>query len=209
MLLKKSVWRPVPYQNRSDLTDREIRGIDHYKDLVNPQYQWDYRRRCNAEEISLGIDCFMVNQVLRGIIPVSVLSKRDLIRYNAIVLQLNAAIKKSRIDSSIDVVKGVSYFDGLEDYQIDNVVTDNAFGSFTTSIEKAAEYANTNADNELIFFYLRLEKGDSALYIDADEEEWLLGSDRKYIVGDIIHYEPSQWIRGKQAIVYYLERIKR
>jgi hypothetical protein len=208
VFLRKAIWKPVPYRNRADLTNSEITAINHYKDLVNPQYKWDYKPKPNEKSPSIGIDCFIVNRVLRGMIPKSLLSKRDIIRYNSIVRQLNAAIKKSLIGIRIDVIKGVSYFEGLKDYKIGGVATDNGFGSFTTSREKAAEYADINKDKELIFFYLTLEKGDSALYVDPDEDEWILGSGRKYIIRDIVHLKRTEWEMGRQAIVYYLEMIK-
>lgn len=202
----KTQKKPQYYQKRTDLTQTEKTAINHYKDLVNPQYKWDYKPKPHEIDKAVGIDCFMVNRVLRGVIPQSSLSNRDKIRLNLIVNPLNTAIKKSKIATPFDVIKGVRYYEGLKALEVGKTTKQLAFGSYSTSLEIAARYAGKNVEHELIFFYLTVRKGDCALYVDKDEEEWILEPDKEYIVSTIVHFRKSEFITGSKAIVYYLER---
>lgn len=186
------------------LTAIEIDAVSHYKDLIYPQYIWDYVLEDRDE--SIGIDCLMVNRILRGIIDISELSEADRNRFYYLMENINRAIAKSRVDRNFRVVKGIKEFDGLKSYTVGSTFTEGAFGSYTTSRSIATKYAGENDDGELLFYSQELNEGDYALYVDADEDEWIIGTDSKYEVIDIVHYEPLNFISEHRAKVFYLRR---
>ncbi len=205
---KPNVTTKIVYHKRTDLTRDEIRAINHYKDLVNPQYSWDYPIT-KRKRGSVGIDCYMVNNVLRGTIPQTSLSLNDTKKIEHIVNGLSSAIRKSIVKTEIELLKGIKYFDELETYDVDKTVSHDAFGSFTTSKEEALKYSGVNSENEHLFLHLILRKGSHALYIDADEEEYLIEPQQHFRVRGIVHYAKGDFLFGRKAIVYYLEMIKR
>ena len=46
---------------------------------------------------------------------------------------------------------------------------------------------------------------DLALYVDTDEEEWLIICKKHLAILSINHYGAGEWIDEGKAIVYYLK----
>lgn len=200
IIRNKKADRPTPYQTRSDLTQDEVRAINHYKDLVNPQYEWDFKP---VPEKDVGIDCQIINGVLRRKYSKDLLSRRDNNRVSRTVGYINSAIKKSRLSKNLPLIKGIKQFKGLSSYKVGMTITEYAFGSYTTNPKVATRYSGKNSKSEYIYFTVELRAGDKALYVDADEEEWILKTRCKFIVTDIEHGA----IEGHKAIIYHLELI--
>ena len=199
----------IPYTNRNDLTRMEVLAINHYKDLINPQFNWDYTPE---EEIYTGIDCHIVNNVLRNNenpkekLRYDNLTRADKVRYTRIEKHVESAIRKSLFPhEKLMVVKGIKPFSDLKNYKEGDIISDLAFSSYTESKEKALEYSMKNENDEYIFFYLTLNRGDLALYVDADEEEWLIICKKHLSILSISHYDVGDWIDEGKAIVYYLK----
>lgn len=197
---KKKVERPTPYQNRRDLSQEEIRAINHYKDLINPQYKWDIKVE---PEKGLGIDCQIINGILRRKYSPDMLSRRDKNRLSRTVRYINSAINKSVLSKNLPLIKGIKRFKGLNTYKVGTTITEYAFGSYTTKPQTAKSYSGKNSKGEYIYFTVELKRGDKALYVDADEEEWILKTRCKFVVTSIEHGT----IEGCKAIIYHLEPI--
>lgn len=199
----------IPYTNRNDLTRMEILAINHYKDLINPQFSWDY---APEEQIYTGIDCHIVNNILRNNknpkekLRYDNLTQADKIRYTRIEKHVESAIRKSPLPyEKLRVVKGIKPFSDLTNYKEGDIISDLAFSSYTESKEKAFEYSMKNENGEYVFFYLTLKRGDLALYVDTDEEEWLIICKKHLAILSINHYGAGEWIDEGKAIVYYLK----
>lgn len=189
--------KSVSYQSRCDLTDLMVNEISHYKDLRNPQYQWDCALPCN---LKVGADCYVVNNALRNPFFYRRLTDKDKRRVKRIVNIVTSAINLSPLPHRVDLIKGVSPFPELKEYCKDAIVQDKAFGSYSTTRAVADDYSEQNEDGEYIYFLLSLKEGDCALYIDEDESEYLLNPGNFFQVMDIQHEK----INGRKAIFYYL-----
>ena len=187
----------IPYLKRKDLTEEEKAAISHYKDINNPQYKWELKVKRQKD---VGIDCQIVNGVLRDDHHYSELSSGDKKRFTRIKNLINSAVKKSKTREDLRLFKGVKPFDKLVCYSIGAKVPQPAFSSFTTNAKLAKRYAGKKK-GEYIFFYLKLNKGSHALYVDSDEDEWILATDCVLQVTDIKHTS----LLGVRAIVYYLK----
>jgi len=193
----------IPYNKRADLTAKEINALNHYKDLINKQYQWDYKPKKRNE--SVGIDCQMVNEYLREDIPEKrkILSCGDKIRLGQIISLIDSAISKSYPKEELILYKGLKMFRGLEDVDLGKDIKDGAFASFTTDLHKAAPYSKKNKRGEYIFYQIEVTEKDNALYIDKDEDEWLLPRGYNTILG----IDQVKNFAGKsKAIIYHVER---
>lgn len=188
-----------PYKKRTDLSNAEKNAISHYKDLTNPQYKWDYKPE-KGKCKDIGIDCYIVNSVLRGIIPKSALSKRDLNRFYSIVNNMSAAIEKSELTEAMEVIKGLSGSSWIEKYKSEDEYNEDAFGSYTTSKNIANKYAKKNKDGKKVFISQMLNKDSHALFVDNDECEYILPKGRRYLISRIREYKNNK-------IIYYIEEI--
>lgn len=190
--------RPIPYHKRADLTKKEIEAISHYKDLVNPQYEWDMKVR---KKKGVGIDCQIINGLLRGEYSKLTLSRKDKARFTQSIRHINSAILKSIVNTNLDLFRGLKPFKGLNKFQIGGTVTEQGISSFTSSLRTAKEYSGKNHRGEYIYFHLELKRGSRALYVDSDEKEWILKPMTKFKVRDI---ERTR-LGGRMAIIYHLE----
>lgn len=194
----------IPYKNRRVLSKEEIDAVSHYKDLKNSQHVWDYHPEPGEKESTTGMDCFMINSFMRGLLkqPVSV---HDETLLGELIGHIDTAVSSYSLTENLLLFRGLGNPDWLEGFRIGQTFTEHAFGSFTTSKRTAIKYAMKRRRGRLVFQTVLLEKGDCALYIDTDESEWLLPKDITYKVTEISKLDNQ--IYGREGIVYYLSRI--
>ena len=187
------------FDNRKDLSLCEKMALMCYRDIGYPQHIWEI----DIEGVRENIDCDVMNGYLRGKIPKSKFTKLKLKYLSYLITTITRIIDKSRVDRKLfTVYKGVSYYPELENYTVDNSVTDLAFNSFSTSENRAFKYSGKNSKGQKIILALDLKRGDKAVYIDNKEHEWLVQRGSHYAVTDVREYSNYK-SRGK-AIVYYL-----
>lgn len=188
------------YRDREDLTKLEKAAISHYRDLTYPQmkWKWDNNRKKPRS------DYYMVNNIMRDKIKRDDLTREDKFRASWIINRVTSAINKSPVTQTFDVIRGVEMFDELRTAKVGSTIRDFAFTSFTTLPDIAAKYSRKNDTDEWIVLHLTLTPQDFALYIDAEEEEWLLAGYKKFRVKHIEHRDDTPWNSGDKAIVYYL-----
>lgn len=198
----------IPYYLRTDLTPEEKKAVGHYRDKGVKQEDWSYKqasgKKCR--------DCIIFNGILRRSGVWSKLKATEQRKAMEYITQIKSAIAHSRTTRDLELFKGVMYFPKLREYTVGKVVSDNAFGSFTTDINTANKYSGKDKTKteRYIYFRLKLPKGSRALYIDEKEEEYVLLPGMKYYVADKIQYKKagsktSMWTAKGNAIVYYLE----
>ncbi len=194
----------VPYKNRRILSKEEIDAVSHYKDLKNSQHVWDYHPEPGEKELTTGMDCFMINSFMRGLLrqPISI---HDETLLGELIGHIDTAVSSYNLHEDLLLFRGLGNPDWLEEFKIGQTFTEHAFGSFTTSKRTAIKYAMKRKRGSLVFQTVLLEKGDNALYIDTDESEWLLPKDITYKVTEISKLDNQ--IYGREGIVYYLSRI--
>ena len=194
----------VPYKNRRILSKEEIDAVSHYKDLKNSQHVWDYHPEPGEKELTTGMDCFMINSFMRGLLrqPISI---HDETLLGELIGHIDTAVSSYNLHEDLLLFRGLGNPDWLEEFKIGQTFTEHAFGSFTTSKRTAIKYAMKKKRGSLVFQTVLLEKGDNALYIDTDESEWLLPKDITYKVTEISKLDNQ--IYGREGIVYYLSRI--
>ena len=193
----------VPYKNRRILSKEEIDAVSHYKDLKNSQHVWDYHPEPGEKELTTGMDCFMINSFMRGLLrqPISI---HDETLLGELIGHIDTAVSSYNLHEDLLLFRGLGNPDWLEEFKIGQTFTEHAFGSFTTSKRTAIKYAMKRKRGSLVFQTVLLEKGDNALYIDTDESEWLLPKDITYKVTEISKLDNQ--IYGREGIVYYLSR---
>lgn len=199
-MVKKN--QKVEHKTKTTITkavsEGERSAARHYKDLLHPQFNWDFKPPRNLCK-GVGIDCCIVNNTLRGVIDYKSLSLRDRSNFNYIVTQLTNAINKSRVITNVKVLKGLSGSGWIEKMAVGDTFTDKAFGSFTTNTKIADKYAKRNHTGKRVYISQTLKRGFRALYLnDAGEEEYILTPNIKYIVRDITY--------SGSTIIYYVER---
>lgn len=198
LLRKKPTLTTVIIKGRK--TIEELEAIHHYKDLIFPQFIWDYKPFIDML-MCIGIDCYMVNSILRGIIPLSKLSIHDRNQFYRIVNNLSSAISKCYLRKDVDVIKGLTDPEWIEKYKVGEKFGDDGFGSFSPSRDIAHKYAGIGKKGKKVFMILTLEKGSNALYLDdGNEPEYILPRGNRYVVSDIVE--------SVDGVTYYVERAK-
>lgn len=196
LLIKKPLLPTVVTKYKPTPEERMV--IKHYKDLINPQFKWDLKPLRHLLK-GIGIDCFIINGVLRGIIPINSLSERDRSLFNYAVSLLTNAINKSVVINDTYVYKGLSDSEWVDEYKTGDIYIDRGFGSFTPSKTVADKYANKNKKKVKVYIYLELKSGTNALYLDD-------GGEKEYILPPKTAYHIVKIDRKKQSNIYYVER---
>lgn len=186
----------VSYKRNTTLSEFEISAISHYKDLINPQYKWDYKP---VIPVTVGIDCNIINGFLRGNISKKLLSNDDLKRVSKLIDLISSAINSNKTEKTLSLIKGLSNPTWIKKYKVSDIYKESAFGSYTTSKTIAKNYAMEWKRGKPTYLSLELLEGSRALYLGKEENEWLLPKNMIFSIDDIVDYG--------NAIVYYLREV--
>ena len=209
-------FNPMPYTLNPYLTDNEVMAINYYKDKGNPQHKtWNYKFREGTKTKDSYItnkyykskydyykNRFLNNnEVSTGFIDFSESDEREIQKMS---YYLSSAINKSKIPSKFTVFRGIKDNEIIEEcFKNKLVFRFSGFGSFSTSFDVAREHAGEFNKSPTKYFlsYNFNPKNDYALYIDKEEEEWLLPKNLDFVI-----VEKDYWENNPHEIVYYITK---
>ena len=119
------------------------------------------------------------------------------------ILQIDRAIQKSVADNEYTLHRGIRDIKWLKNPIEGGTFTEDAFGSFTLSFNKAFGYSNPE---NLIMLRLKLDVGENVLYLDHGEKEMLRPRDSTYEITEIKDVFIETF--NKMAKIYYIEILK-
>lgn len=190
-----------PYASREDLTRDEVSALFGYQDIGLPEHAWD----CPLCRGELHRDCYVMNRGLRDGAFFAGLSLHDRMLFLRLRGLIDSAIAKSVLPESIAVVKGLGDSAWISEKKVGGTFTDEGYGSFSMNPQVALRYAGCNCSGERVFVVRELAAGSRALYMDAAEEEVLVGRGVRYKVVEILHFSAADSLWGMRAIVYIVE----
>ncbi|HJJ29113.1 MAG TPA: hypothetical protein O0X70_06980 [Methanocorpusculum sp.] len=212
--MKLQLTRGIPYFNNNILSDDEITSVSCYHDVEAQPLHWDYP--ISEKPFGIRMECFLINNYLRKSLKFP-LTKHDKDKLDCLIPNIASAIDNSTLLHPLRVIKGLTNPDWLLKLDPNEPYVDDAFGSFTTSIDIAVKYAidkkieeenrlHKKHDNQAVFIIQDLKPNDKALYINDSEYEWLLPKNREYIITDIREgYLPNDW----SSLTYYIEKVNK
>lgn len=184
---------------REELTREERIAVAGYQDMGFLQHKWEVKPPDSEHP-----NCSVINSFLRFGWFRDSLSDRDYDVCLELISLIDSAIQKSEIQEELTIIRGLSNPGWFEQFQINAMFSDDAFGSFSLSPESACRYAGLNTAGEKVIVLYKLRSGSHALYMGQREEEMLLPRGMGYKVDEIDYVEPGLLDAECEAKVYIL-----
>lgn len=188
---------------REELTKEEIRALTAFQDLGVPQNIWDI-----APPDTKHANCSVINAYLRDASFRKMLSQNDILQCGKLISLLDSAIEKSTVTHPLNVIRGLGDSAWFEDtYQVGMLYKEEAFGSYSLSIESAVRYAGVNPSGKQIFLARVLDSGSHAVYLGQKEDEMLVRRGCEYIIEEVVDVAVGELSPTHKANVYILREV--